>query len=102
LRYIICLNEQRKAESEKKRQISITKLSKELDKIFSENARYKEDRDIDKAISKIFEGYKVKFKKFFTILRDSKCQKATGYSLNQQKIEQEKKFDGIFVLLSSR
>ncbi|CAB1081186.1 hypothetical protein D1AOALGA4SA_8843, partial [Olavius algarvensis Delta 1 endosymbiont] len=24
------------------------------------------------------------------------------YSLNQQKIEQEKKFDGIFVLLSSR
>ena len=102
LRYIICLNEQRKAESEKKRQISITKLSKELDKVFSENARYKEDRDIDKALHKIFEGYKVKFKKFFTIARDAKSQKAIGYSLNQEKIEQEKKFDGIFVLLSSR
>jgi transposase len=102
LRYIICLNEQRKAGSEKKRQISITKLSKELDKVFSENARYKEDRDIDKALYKIFEGYKVKFKKFFTIARDAKSQKAIGYSLNQEKIEQEKKFDGIFVLLSSR
>ncbi len=102
LRYIICLNEQRKAVSQKKRQAYISKLSKELDKVFSENTRYKEDRDIDKAINKIFEGYKVKFKKFFAILRDSKCQKATGYSLNQQQIEQEKKIDGIFVLLSSR
>jgi len=102
LRYIICLNEQRKAGSEKKRQVSISKLSNELDKVFSENARYKEDRAIDKAVNKIFEGYKVKFKKFFTIARDSKSKKAIGYSLNQQKIEQEKKFDGIFVLLSSR
>ena len=102
LRYIICLNEQRKAESEKKRQISITKLSEELDKVFSKNARFKQDRDIDKALYKIFEGYKVKFKKFFTVARDTKSKKATGYSLNQQKIEQEKKFDGIFVLLSSR
>lgn len=102
LRYIICLNEQRKAVSQKKRQASILKLSKELDKVFSENARYKEDRDIDKAVNKIFEGYKIKFKKFFTIDRDTKSKKAVGYSLNQEKIEQEKKFDGIFVLLSSR
>ena len=102
LRYIICLNEERKASSHSKRQVQIAKLSEQLDKVFAQNTRYKEDRDIDKAINKIFEGYKVKFKKFFTILRDSKCQKATGYSLNQQKIEQEKKFDGIFVLLSSR
>jgi transposase len=102
LRYIICLNEERKAGSEKKRQVSITKLSKELDIVFSENARYKEDRDIDKALHKIFEGYKGKFKKFFTIERDTKSNKAIGYSLNQEKIEQEKKFDGIFILLSSR
>jgi len=30
------------------------------------------------------------------------CGKKVGYSLNQEKIEQEKKFDGIFILLSSR
>jgi len=102
LRYIICLNEERKVGSQNKRQVSISKLSKELDKVFSANARYKEDRDIDKALHKIFEGYKVKFKKFFTVARNTKSKKATGYSLNQEKIEQEKKFDGIFVLLSSR
>ena len=102
LRYIICLNEQRKLDSQNKRQAQIAKLSEELDKVFAQNTRDKEARDIDKAINKIFEGYKVKFKKFFTILRDTKCQKAIGYSLNQQKIEQEKSFDGIFVLLSSR
>ena len=102
LRYIICLNEERKAGSEKKRHISISKLSEELDKVFAKKARYKQDRDIDKALHKIFEGYKVKFKKFFTIARDAKGQKAIGYILNQKKIEQEKKFDGIFVLLSSR
>ncbi len=102
MRYIICLNEQRKAVSQKKRQAYISKLSKELDKVFSENARYKEDRYLEKAVNKIFEGYKIKFKKFFTIDRDTKSKKAVGYSLNQEKIEQEKKFDGIFVLLSSR
>jgi len=102
LRYIICLNEQRKAVSQKKRQVYISKLSKELDKVFSENARYKEDRYLERAVNKIFEGYKIKFKKFFTIDRDTKSKKAVGYSLNQEKIEQEKKFDGIFVLLSSR
>jgi transposase len=102
LRYIICLNEQRKAVSQKKRQAYISKLSKELDKVFSENARYKADRDIEKAVNKIFEGYKVKFKRFFIITSDTKSKKAVGYSLNQKKIEQEKKFDGIFVLLSSR
>jgi hypothetical protein len=88
MRYIICLNEERKAGSQNKRQVYISKLSKELDKVFSENARYKEDRDIDKAINKIFEGDKIKFKKYFTIARDTKSKKATGYSLNQQKIDQ--------------
>jgi transposase len=102
LRYIICLNEERKAGSQKKRHLSISKLSKELDKVFSGNTRRKEDGAIDKAVNKIFEGYKVKFKKFFSIEKDSKSKKAIGYSLNQQKIEQEKKYDGVFVLLSSR
>ena len=102
MRYIICLNEQRKVGSQNKRQVQIAKLSEKLDKVFAQNTRYKEDRDIDKAINKIFEGYKVKFKKFFTVARDTKSKKATGYSVNQEKIEQEKKFDGIFVLLSSR
>jgi len=102
LRYIICLNEERKAASEKKREAHISKLSKELDKVFSNNKRDREGSDIEKAINKIFEGHKGKFKKFFSIEKNRKSKKAVGYSLNQDEIDEAKKFDGIFVLLSSR
>jgi len=102
LRYIICLNEERKAASEKKREAHISKLSKELDKVFSKNKREREDSDIEKAINKIFEGHKGKFKRFFFIEKNRKSKKIVGYSLNQEEIDQAKKFDGIFVLLSSR
>jgi len=102
LRYIICLNEERKASSQKKREARILKLSKELDKVFSKKDMAREGSDIEKALNKIFEGYKAKFKRFFTIEKDTKNKKAVGYSLNQKEIEQEKKFDGIFVLLSNR
>jgi transposase len=102
LRYIICLNKERKASSQKKREADIAKLSKELDRVFSKNDKGKEVSDKEKALNKIFEGYKAKFKKFFTIEKDIKNKKAVGYSLNQKEIEEEKKFDGIFVLLTSR
>ena len=99
LRYIICLNEERKAASEKKREAHITKLSKELDEVFLRN---RGESNTEKALNKIFEGYKAKFKRFFTIERDTKRKGSIGYRLNQKAIEHEKKFDGIFVLLSSR
>ena len=102
LRYIICLNKERKASSQKKREADISKLSNELDKVFSKNDMGREDSDKEKSLNKIFEGYKAKFKKFFTIEKDIKSKKAVGYSLNQKEIEEEKKFDGIFVLLTSR
>jgi hypothetical protein len=59
LRYMICLNEQRKLDSQNKRQTQIAKLSEKLDKVFEQNTTDKEARDIDKAINTIFEGYKV-------------------------------------------
>jgi transposase len=102
LRYIICLNEERKGASQKKREANISKLSKELDKVFSEKGVDREGSDEEKAVNKIFEGYKAKFKRFFTIEKDMKSKKAVGYSINQKEIEQEKRFDGIFVLLSNR
>ncbi len=55
-----------------------------------------------RALKKVFEGYKVRFKRFFTIARDTANSKVVRYDLNQKAIEHEEKFDGIFVLLSSR
>ncbi len=46
LRYIICLNEERKASSQKKREARILKLSKELDKVFSKKDMARESAGI--------------------------------------------------------
>ena len=102
LRYIICLNEERKGASQKKRQAYISKLSKELDKVFAKNDLDREGNDKQAAVNKVFEGHKAKFKKFFIIEKDIKSKKAVGYSFNHKEIEQEKRLDGIFVLLSNR
>ncbi len=103
LRYIICLNEERKRSSLKKREEYILRFSKELDGIFSKkNIGSKNRASVEIAIHKIFEGYKAKFKKYFTIEKDSKTKKGIGYSLNQEALDYEINFDGIFVLLSNR
>jgi transposase len=101
LRYIICLNEERKSIAKNKREGSISKISIELDKLFSN----KEKTDLiksEKSLNKIFEGYKSKLRKYFYIEREDLSKKAIGYNLNTKAIEQEEKLDGIFVLLSNR
>ena len=102
LRYIVCLNGDRKDMARQRRQEYISKISKELDKVFLEDKGDRELIKVEKALNKIFEGYKGKLKKFFEIQRDEVSQKAFGYKLNQVEIEKEKQLDGIFVLLSNR
>jgi transposase len=97
LRYIICLNEERKVIAQRKRQAKISSLGKELDKLFS-SKKVKGDRAcIEKSVNKIFEGYKRKFRKYFNI-----CPDGASYSLNQEEREQAMQLDGIFILLTSR
>lgn len=102
LRYIICLNDERKKSVRKRREEHISKFSKELDKLFSPDKTSGEIVEIEKSINKIFEGYKNKYRKFFKIQKDTITQKAIGYNLNQEQIEGERKYDGIFVLLTNR
>jgi len=100
LRYIICLNNERKKIAQKRRAKYIARYSKELDKLFSEDKVEREAVEIERTLSKIFEGYKARFKKLFKIKRDG--EKAIGYTLNQEQIAQEENLDGIFVLLTKR
>jgi len=102
LRYIVCLNDDRKDIAYQRRQEYISKISKELDKVFSENEGNQEVIKVEKSLHKIFEGYRGKYKKFFEIQRDQVSKKASGYKLNQAEIEKEKQLDGIFVMLTSR
>jgi transposase len=102
LRYIICLNEERKRVAQRKREEYIVKLSKELEGLFSKGNEKRETIETEKALNKIFEGHRAKFRKFFDIQRGKDTQKALGFKLNQQEISREKKFDGIFTLLTNR
>ncbi len=101
IRSIICLNEERKVSSNQKREIKISSISESLSDLFA-NAKKSDDAvAVEKKVSKIFEGYKRRYKKFFIILRDSK-NKAVGFELNNETQLEEEKLDGIFVLRTSR
>ena len=99
-RYIICLNPERKAQAEKRREAGLTKLSKQL-------AKWKPTPDqspakIEQGLAKLFEADKARFRKFFDIERDPTTGQAIDYHLNETIVEQEKKRDGLFILLTNR
>ncbi len=101
LRTIICLNEERKIISKEKRDNKISDLSGSLSELFT-NAKPNEDAvKIEGKFSKIFEGYKRRYRKFFKIIRDGE-NKAVSHVLDKEAISDEEKLDGIFVLTTNR
>jgi transposase len=101
LKSIICLNQERRALAKQKREAKILSLSKSLSELFSKVKKETEAVKIENKIDKIFEGYKRRYKKFFTIIRDYQ-QKAVGYTQNEKTLAQEEKYDGIFILATNR
>jgi transposase len=99
-RYIVCLNEERKAIAQKKREAMVTRLSKELKKWTPTEAQ--KPAEIEQRLDKIFEGYKHRYRKFFEIERQEKDDKAIDWHLDEQRLEQEEQLDGIFVLRTTR
>jgi transposase len=102
LRTVICLNDERKALTKKKRDTKIGVLSEALDKMFSTDKNGVEIAETEKKLSGIFEGHKARFRKFFKIERNKDSQKACGYSVNQKVIDYEEQMDGIFILTTNR
>ena len=102
LRTVICLNNERKTLSKKKRDATIATLTEALDKLFSSDKKKHGIAEREKKLSGIFKGYKSRFRKFFNIERNKETQKACGYSLNQKVIDYQEKMDGIFILTTSR
>ncbi len=102
LRYVICLNKDRKEQSKKKREGKISEITNELNKVFSGEKREGEMVSIEKSLNKIFEGYKARYKRYFEIYRDKENKKAIGYQINKKEIQYEERLDGIFALLTNR
>lgn len=101
-RYIICLNDERKALLKKRRDEYILRFSKELDSLFSKKKKNMNSVEVEKSLNKIFEGYKGKYRKFFRIIRDKETNIALSYQINKEELEEAKRLDGIFVLTTSR
>jgi transposase len=102
LRTIICLNEERKALSQQKRQAKIADLSESLTAFFAKSKKETDVARVEKGIAVLFEGSKRRYAKYFQVIRDEETKKAVGYVKNEKAIEQEEKLDGIFILATSR
>lgn len=100
LRYVICLNEERKAIAEKKREAMLSKLTGELKKWTSSEDQ--KPAEIERGLNKIFDGYKSRYRKYFEFKSDEHGDRVTGWRINGAVLEQEKNLDGIFVLLTTR
>lgn len=102
IRTVVCLNEERKVISKKRRDVKLAERSEELEKFFSSRGKKRMRESIDKKINDIFEGYKKRFKKFFIWEKDPENEIITGFKLDRGKIEHEEKYDGIFILTTNR
>ena len=102
VRGVICLNEERKKVSKKKRDLKLSEISATLSEILAKAKENDDIEKIEKRISKLFEGYKRKYKKFFKVVYDEKGKKIKGYLIDKKEKGKEEKYDGIFVLTTSR
>ena len=98
LRFVCALNEERALISQQKRAEKISALSEKLDKLFH---RPSTDR-LEKNIATIFEGHNRRYRRFFSFKREEKTDPIYGYHINEAVMEAEKKFDGVFMLTSTR
>jgi transposase len=112
-RFVLCLNPERKASAKEKREKYLSRLSGELNDLFSEkedknskhskqHKKHREMPELEKALNGIFEGYRSKFRKFFEIERNPKTKHARGYHLNTDAMSAEERLDGVFALLASQ
>ncbi|MCP4395942.1 MAG: transposase [bacterium] len=53
-------------------------------------------------MTKLFGGSKAKYRKFFQFERDEATHHLIGYRIQQEVVDVEQKFDGMFALLSTR
>jgi len=101
LRFVICVNKERKNLTKRNRDKKLVLLSSELDKLFKKTKKKDTILDIEKRLTTIFSGYKKRYIKFFEIQRDENTHEAIGHTLNKKAIHEQEKTDGVFVLTTS-
>lgn len=98
IRMVCALNMERAEHSGKRRHEKISSLSKELDKILG---GLKKD-NLELRLEKVFEGYNRRYRRFFLWKRHDSQAPPSGYQLNDKTLAIERKFDGVFMLTTTR
>ena len=98
LRFVCALNEERALLSQKKRTEKINSLSGKLDKLFQRPP----SEGLEQNIAAIFEGHNRRYRQFFSWKKDKDNGRIYGYSINETAEIAERKYDGVFILTSTR
>ena len=98
IRIVCALNPERAQASDKGRQEKIASLSTKLDKVLER--RNKDNLEV--RLEKVFEGYNRRYRRFFKWVYTEDQGNILDYQLDDNVIKKVKKFDGIFMLTTTR
>ncbi len=98
LRFVCALNEERALLSQQKRTEKISSLSEKLDTLFQRPP----SEGLEQNIATIFEGHNRRYRRFFSLKRQKENGRVYGCDINEAVLEAERKFDGVFILTSTR
>ena len=98
VRTVCALNEKRARLSEKQRHDKLLSLSKKLDELLAASQKDKREQKMET----VFEGYNRRYRKFFKWKRKGNKGIPTGYKLDEKLIAAEKKYDGVFIMTTTR
>jgi transposase len=98
IRIVCALNQDRAQSSEKRRREKISSLSAKLDKILEGTKK----GNLELRLERVFDGYNRRYRRFFQWKHLKNQGAICGYQLDEEAITNEKKFDGIFMLTTTR
>ena len=98
VRLICARNDERAEISRRRRSEKLEELSGELDHLFASPKK----EDLVSRLEKLFEGHHRRYRRFFTWTEDADGKQPTAYTINTEAIDVQKRYDGLFVLTTSR
>ena len=98
IRVVCALNEERAQLTEQRRQQKVAALSLELDRVLAGNP---DDRR-ELRMERVFEGHNRRYRRFFRWQREEATRQPAGYRLDDGAIAAERKYDGVFILTTTR
>ena len=98
MRFVACLNKERKKIEERKRSERIATISSGLEDVFSSPKAQAGSRETTEKIARLFEGHRRQYRKFFIFSDDQ----SKPFRMDEKELAEAARLDGVFVLSTSR